>query len=711
MLCPAPALAADPVSFRREVVPAFTAAGCNAGACHGSPTGKNGFRLSLRGYDPASDLATLTREFDGRRIDRTAPGNSLILQKTTGKSAHEGGIRLHVNEARYRLIRDWIAQGATDDKLARPTQLTVTPAHTERIGTTSPFALQVTATFADGTTKSVTHLTRFATTDEAVAKVTLANQVIRTGRGEAAVTAEYMGLMAVAGVRFLDPGPAVNLTGRPAANFIDRLVADKLQDLRVEPSPLCSDAEFVRRAALDATGRLPTPERIRAFLADTRPDKRDRFIDGLLASVEYADWWGMKWADRLGVNQRFTGKKGAVKYFAWVRAEVAANVPEDVLARRVLTAAGGNYSNPPAGFYRRLRNPQTRAEEISQLFLGVRIGCAKCHNHPGERWTQDDYYHLAAFFARVGYRDGPFYVETYDKEETVLVPRTGEAVQPRSGKVMPSKFLGGAVPEIGPEQDRREVFAAWLTRPDNPFFAKAAANRIWFHLFGRGIVEPVDDIRATNPPANGPLLDTLAAELVKSGFDRKHLIRLILQSRTYQASSTTTPANEWAGKYGAYYTVRRLGAEELYDAIADAAGSIEKFPGQPAGTPASRLPDGEYQHPFLTAFGRPARAIACECEREADTTLGQALHLSGGRTFDSLERKPGGRIDRLLAAGTSNDDVVNELFLATLCRLPTSEERAVAEKRLPAVGAAGRKAAVEDLLHALLNHPEFVFQH
>jgi hypothetical protein len=568
----------------------------------------------------------------------------------------------------------------------------------------------VIATFEDGSTKDVSHLSRFATTDETVSKVSNTGTVIRTGRGEAAVIAEYTGLMATTGVRFLDPGPELPATP-PAANVVDRFVFAKLHDLRVEQSPLCTDAEFVRRVSLDVTGRLPTPDRVRAFLADVRPDKRDRFIDELLSSTEYADWWGLKWADRLGVNQRFTGKIGAVKYHAWIRSLIADNVPEDELARRVLTATGGNYANPPAGFYRRLRDPATRAEEISQLFMGVRIGCAKCHNHPGENWTQDDFYHFAAFFARIAYRDGPFFVEIYNKEETVWVPRTGEAVQPRTGKTMPPRFPGGETPAIGPMQDRRVVFADWLTRPDNPFFAKAAANRIWFHHFGRGIVEPVDDIRATNPPANAPLLAALADELVKTGFDRKHLIRTILRSRTYQSGSAASRDNEWTGKYAAYYPVRRLGAEVLFDAIADAAGTVEKFPGQPPGLPASRLPDGEYQHPFLTAFGRPARALACECEREADTTLGQALHLSGGRTFDDLLRKPGGRIDKLLAVGKSNDDVTDELFLATLGRLPTTEERAVAVKRLPAVGSPQRKGAIEDLLHAMVNHPEFVFQH
>jgi hypothetical protein len=701
----------DPVSFRRDVLPALTKSGCNAGACHGTPTGKNGFRLSLRGYDPALDLHTLTREFGGRRIDRHTPDKSLLLAKGTARTPHEGGRRIDPDGELYRLVRDWIAQGANDDEAAPPVALEAIPAKAVLDALSFRQTIRVMAKFPDGSVKDVTHLTRFVVNDEAMAAVTPTGEVVRRKPGEVAVAAEYMGLVATAVVLFLDDSPDFRWPDPPVSNFIDQHVFARLKELRIEPSALCTDAEFVRRAHLDAIGRLPTPERVRAFLADESPDKRARLIDELLERDEYADWWGLKWADRLGVNQRFVGKIGAVKYHRWVREQVAANVPEDEFARRVLTAAGGNYSNPPAGFYRRLRNPETRAEEVSQLFLGVRIGCAKCHNHPGERWTQDDYYGLAAFFARLRYRDGPFFIQQYDKEETVIPLREGEVTQPRTGRVMAPKYLGGPAADVAPGEDRREAFARWLTAPDNPYFARAAVNRVWFHLFGRGLVEPVDDFRTTNPPSHPDLLDALAADFVRHGHDRKHLIRLVMTSRTYQLSHRPTPTNRADEKYFSKYPVRRLGAEQLLDAIADATGAAEKFPQVPAGTPAAALADGEYKHPLLEAFGRPARAMACECERETDTTLGQALHLVGGFTFDRQLRHPDGRVARLLNEDRSEAEVIEELFLATLSRPPTDAERAKMLAHFAARGPEQRRAVAEDLLHALINSNEFLFQH
>jgi hypothetical protein len=698
------------ISFRREVVPILTRAGCNSGACHGTPTGKNGFRLSLRGYDPASDYYSLRREFAGRRLDRFHPDASLILAKATSRVPHEGGKRFDPDEVQYKLIRGWIARGAHDDSAAPPVQLDVPPRHAILDAPNQSQALRVVARFADGTTKDVTHLTRFSVNDETVARVGSNGVVHKRQHGEAAVAAEYMGLMATARIAFRDAAPGFRWPNPPANNFVDPLVFAKWKELRIEPSGLCTDAAFIRRAHLDAIGRLPTPGRVRAYLADQSPDKRARLVDELLARPEFADWWGLKWADRLGVNQRFVGKIGAVKYHRWVREQIAANVPEDEFARQVLTAGGGNYTHPPAGFFRRLRDPMTRAEEISQLFLGVRIGCAKCHNHPGERWTREDYYGLAAFFARIRYHNGPFFIQQYDKEETVFCVRDGDVKHPNTGQVMPPKFLGGAVPTIAANQDRREVFAAWLTAPDNPFFARAAVNRIWYHLLGRGVVEPVDDFRGTNPPSNPELLDALDADFVKHGFDRKHLIRVVMTSRTYQLASAPTATNREDDKYFSHYPLRRLGAEQLLDAIAGATGAPEKFRGFPLGTPAAALPDGEFKHPLLEAFGRPARAMACECERNSDTTLGQALHLVGGLTFDHQVRNPAGRVARLLKSDRPDAEIVDELFLATLSRLPTAEER----RRMLAHFAArpdGRTATAEDILHALLNSTEFLFQH
>jgi hypothetical protein len=390
---------------------------------------------------------------------------------------------------------------------------------------------------------------------------------------------------------------------------------------------------------------------------------------------------------------------------------MAANVPEDEFARTILTAAGGNYSNPPAGFFRRTRNPELRAEEVAQLFLGVRIGCAKCHNHPGESWTQDDYYGAAAFFARVQYRDGPFFVGIYDKEETVLAKPDAEVTHPRTGATVKPKFPGGVVADLAPGLDRRAAFAEWLTAPGNPYFARAAANRIWFHLLGRGVVEPVDDFRATNPPSVPALLDALTADLVAHRFDRKHLIRTVMNSRVYQSSGKTNATNADDGKYFSHYVPRRIGAEALLDAVCDATGVPERFKGFPPGTRAVQLPDGEFPYPFLRVFGRPPRASACECERDTDTTLHMALMLQGGDFVQAKLTDPAGRVAALAASKRSDREVIEEMFLLTLSRRPTKDEVARVTDFFTKDGKRTRQQHYEDLMHALLNHPEFLFRH
>ena len=704
--------AADRVSFARDVVPVLTRAGCNSGACHGTPTGKNGFRLSLRGYDPTLDILTLTKEVGGRRIDRVSPGRSLILEKATARIAHEGGRRLTNDTPQYQLLHDWIAQGAEDDSIRspRPVLLGVTPAQAVIDDPLKSLALKAHATFRDGTKRDVTHLTRFTVNDELAARVGLDASVNRLKVGEVVIIAEYMGLITPSVVLFREPKPDFRFPEVPEWNYIDKHVFAKLKLLQIGPAPLCTDEVFIRRAYLDAVGRLPRPDEVGAFLANTDPSKRTRLIDSLLELPEFADWWALKWSDRLGVNQRFVGKIGAVKYHQWVRGAMAANIPEDEFARRILTAAGGNYSNPPAGFYRRLRNSELRAEEVSQLFMGVRIGCAKCHNHPGENWTQDDYYALAAFFARIQYRDGPFFIQIYDKEETILTRRDAEVKQPGTGDVVAPRFPGAASP-LASEDDRRSAFAGWLTAPENPYFARATANRIWFHLLGRGVVEPVDDFRGTNPPSIPALLDALAADLVAHGFDRKHLIRTIMNSRVYQSSGETNATDADDGKYFSRYVPRRIGAEALLDAVCDATGVPEKFKGFPAGTRAVQLPDGEFPYAFLRVFGRPPRASACECERENDTTLHMALMLQGGDFLQAKLTDPFGRVAALAASKRDDRAVIEQLFLATLCRRPTKDEMAALLGFLGKNDRRTRKEQIEDALHALLNHPEFLFQH
>ncbi len=704
--------APQPVSFRHEVEPILTRAGCNAGACHGTPSGKNGFRLSLRGYDPGLDILTLTREVHARRLDLVDPAASLLLRKATAQVPHEGGQRLTPGDMQYQLLLRWIAEGARDDSTSAPplTHLEVSPPHDILDEPATTRQLRVLAHFSDGSRRDVTHLTRFGVNDDTIAIVLPDGRVEKRKAGEAAVTAEYLGQMATARLLFRNAKPGFVWHAPPEHNYIDHHVFNKLRLLQLQPSPLCSDSEFLRRVFLDVIGKLPTPDEVRRFLGSDDPNKRQRVIDELLERPEFADWWALKWADRLGCNQRFVGKIGAHLYHEWIRQAMLANMPDDELARIIVTGRGGNYSNPPAGFYRRLRDPQARAEEVAQLFLGVRIGCARCHNHPGERWMQDDYYGLAAFFARVRYRNGPFFVQLYDKEETVYEARQGEVVHLRTGKTMAPRFLGGAIASLRPTDDRREALARWLTRADNPFFARNAANRIWYHLFGQGIVEPVDDFRGSNPPCNEELLDALAADYVRHGFDRKYLIRTIVSSRTYQLSATPTEDNVQDTRYFSHARVRLLQAEQLLDAIASAAGAAVKFPAIPLGMSAAALPDGEYKHPFLEAFGRPARAMVCECERDTDTNLGQALHLVGGRTIQALLHDPAGRASRLSASALPDEKVIEELFLASLSRVPSTEEHSLVSEKLRKSGAE-RRRVLEDILWALVNHKEFLFQH
>lgn len=716
--------AAPPVSFRFDVLPVLTKAGCNSGTCHGTPTGKNGFRLSLRGYDAATDLHTLTREQQGRRLDRLQPDASLLLLKATNQIPHEGGRRILPGSDSYRLLRDWIAQSAdagpneSSGDAVRLVGLEISPLQQLLQAPATARALAVTAAFSDGSRRDVTHLTRFGTTDDRVATVSPQGTIEKQGRGETTITAEFCNQFAAARIVFVEPVSEFHWSNPPQHNEIDRHIFNRLKLLSIEPSRQSSDSEFVRRVYLDLIGRLPTVTETKLLLAEEAPDKRARLIDDLLARPEFADWWALKWADRLGCNRRFAGKTGALKYQLWIRHAMAVNLPEDQFARAILTAGGPNYSSPAASFWRRLRvgairpeiDPLLAAEEVSQLFLGVRIQCARCHNHPAERWTQDDFYGLAACFTRIRFKDGDTVNNRYDKEESVFITRTGELKHPRTDLVTPPRVLDGQVLPADEGDDLRAAFANWLTAPDNRFFARTSVNRIWFHLFGRGLVEPVDDFRASNPASHPELLDWLAEDFVRHGFNRLHTIRTIVNSRVYQSSSATTTTNAGDERYFSHARIRLLQSEQLIDAICQATEVPERYPDFPAGTPAVALADGEYKHPFLEAFGRPVRASACECERDTQTNLSQALQLVSGPVVQGKLRDDAGRAARLAASTLSDDEVLDELFLTTLCRPPSNEERQSLGPRLKQATPT-RRAVVEDLLWLLINHPEFVFQH
>jgi hypothetical protein len=706
-----------PVSFRYEVLPVLTKAGCNQGTCHGTPTGKNGFRLSLRGFDPSADLLSLTHDIGGRRINRVEVDQSLMLLKAVNAIPHEGGRRFDPHSQDYRLLRDWIADGANDDGAqAALMRVTIEPTRAQLEAPQSEQRLQVTAHFADGAQRDVTSLCRWSSSDDQVAAVDRSGEVHKVRRGEATVSAEFCGRFASCTVLFRESDPTFRWPDHAERNLIDRHVFAKLKLLEIEPSANCSDATFLRRVTLDLTGRLPDPADIRDFLADQRSDKRDRVVEQLLDSPAFADWWAMKWTDRLGGNQRFTGKFGAMKYHAWIRAAMAKNVPEDVFVRELLTASGPNYENPPASFWRRMRvggigkevDAELAAEEVSQLFLGVRIQCARCHNHPAERWTQDDFCGLAAFFKRLKFKQGEYFNHTYDKEDVVYLTDAGEMRHPRTGAIVPPTLLDGGVASLGSGEDPRIAFAQWLTAPDNRWFARNSVNRLWYHLFGRGIIDPVDDVRDSNPPSHPELLDELTREFIVSGFNRIHVLRLIAQSQTYQTDSLPTPTNAEDDRYFSHAQVRLLPAEALLDAISQSTEIAERFPELPAGTRAVTLPDGEYKHPFLEAFGRPARSLACECERDPATNFQQALQLVSGQTVALKVRSDQSRAARLAASTLSAAEIIDELFLATLGRTANSAER---ELLLPKVGPpeSNRRASAEDLLWTLLNHREFLF--
>jgi hypothetical protein len=705
---------AQPISFRHELIAALNVGGCNAGACHGTPSGKNGFRLSLRGYDPEADYVQLTRDVLGRRTDRLDADASLMLQKALGRVPHEGGQRFPQSSLAAQVFRAWLAQGLRDDTpgLAAVTGIDVLPGPRVLNNPARWQQLAVIARFADGSVADVTRLTVFTSSDSAVASVDPAGLVEFQQSGEVAVLCRYLDLMQSVRLTYLEPRKGFHWPNPPETNYVDSHVFAKLKMLNIPPADLSSDQEFVRRAFLDLCGILPTPAETKAFLADKAGDKRARLIDALLGRTEYADFWTLKWSDVLRSNRKTIQVKGTYVYQKWLHDRIARDTPFDRVVRDLLTADGSTFANPPANYYRIARDPQNLAETTAQLFFGVRMQCAKCHNHPFERWTQDDYYSTAAFFARVRQKPDPVQHGANPQApgaEYIYTDRAGEVVQPRTGKVMAPRFIGGGAAEIPPGKDRRRVFAEWLTAQGNPFFARSVVNRVWFHLTGRGIVDPVDDFRDSNPSANDALLDALAQDFVARGFDVKHIIRVIMNSRTYQLSTQTDELNKDDNKYFSHAVTKLLTAEQLLDAICAATDVPEKYPGLPPGTRAAQLPDGEINHVFLKTFGQPGRELACECEREGDSNLAQALQLINGPTINDKLRNPNNRLGKLLTRKASDRDLLNDLYLATVSRPPAAGEVQAAMDHV--TRAPDKRKAWEDLHWALLNSKEFLFRH
>ena len=723
------------VSFRRQVMGVLSTGGCNTGSCHGLPSGRGGFRLSLWGHDPAADYVQLTRDALGRRADRLHPDSSLVLLKALGLVAHEGGRRFAPESPEAGTLRAWLAQGLRDDPPDLPalTGLDVTPDARVLYDPERRQQLTVRARFADGSGGDVTRLTVFSSSDPAVARAGPTGLVEFNTAGEVAVLCRYLDQVRSVRLTCLKPRPGFRWPDAPENNDVDRHVFAKLKLLGIAPSDLCTDAEFVRRAYLDVCGRLPTPDETRAFVSSPDPGKRSRLTDTLLARPEYADFWALKWADILRVRKTNIQPHGVRIYHSWLRTAVRDDAPFDGLARALLTSQGHSYLDGPVNFYCVVREPKNAgdlvqhdlAETTSQVFLGVRMQCAKCHNHPFERWTQDDYHGLAAFFAQVKqHREGKHPGVGNPEHRPVSItldPNAPPAVQPRTGKPVPARFLGGPAPDVARGQDPRAHLAAWLTRADNPFFARAVANRVWHHLMGRGIVDPVDDFRDSNPPVNDELLDALAREFVANGFRVKPLVRLVMNSRTYQLSTRPNESNKDDGKYFSHVYVKPLTAEVMLDALCDVTGVPEKYEGVPLGTRAVQLPDGEVitspgrylnyeRHPFMKTFGQPAREVVCECARENEYTLAQALELMNGRTLTGKLTRPDNRLGRLLADKTLSDrQVLDELYLAALSRPPSD---ATAAAFLAHVArAADKRKAWEDVLWTLLRSNEFVYRH
>jgi Protein of unknown function (DUF1553)/Protein of unknown function (DUF1549) len=706
---------ANAVSFRNDVIAAFNVGGCNMGACHGTPSGKNGFKLSLRGFDPGADFLQLTREQFGRRTDSQNPEQALILLKGLGRVPHEGGSRWLPSGLPAEMIAEWHKAGLPDDAKTLPTvkKLSVLPGSRVQLTPAKWQQLAVQATFSDGTTRDVTRLTNFSTSDLGVADVN-ANGLVEFKRpGEVAVLVRYLEEMVSIRLTFLEPRAGFTWPKPTENNYVDTHTFDKLKLLTIAPSELCNDNEFVRRVFLDTIGRMPTPTETMAFLKSTEAAKRSKLIDELVTMPEFADFWSLKWADVLRSNRKTIQLKGSTGMQAWLRDQFHRNVPFDATVKELLTSTGSTYANPPANYYRIAKEPTALAEATAQLFLGVRMQCAKCHNHPFERWSQDDYYGLSAVFARVKTRGSTNVSDKAPKPnelgEVVYVERGGEVTQPRTGQKMNPRFPGSGEAKMEPGTDRRSAFADWLTASGNAFFAKSVANRVWFHLMGKGIVDPVDDFRESNPAANDALLNALAEDFTKSKFNLQHLITTILKSRVYQLSAIPNDTNRDDGKYFSKALTKLLPAEPLLDAICDVTGLPEKFAGLPMGTRAVQLPDGEVNHPFLKTFGQPARELACECEREADGNLAQALLLINGPTVNEKLKNPGNRLGMLLAAKKSETEMLNELYLVALARLPDAEETKIS---LAHVGkGTDKRKAWEDVLWAILNTREFLFRH
>jgi hypothetical protein len=719
---PAPAHQVAEPSFRNHVQSVLTKSGCNMGACHGAGAGKNGFYLSLRGYNDEADWVAITRNAGGRRITPADPGRSLLLLKATGTVPHKGGRRFDVGSQEYTTLANWIAAGAPgpQDSDAKLAKLEVLPAHA-RLQPGATNQMQVRAHFSDGRVEDVTRWAKYSSANETVANVGDTGEVKVVGFGEAGVTAWYLSQIAVAFVTspYTNQLSADTFAKLPRRNFIDEEVNVKLAELNLPPSPRATDSEFIRRAYLDTIGVLPTTQEVRSFLADPQPasGKRDALIERLLARPEFTDYWTYKWSDLLLVNSRTLRPAAARAYHSWIRQQVERNRPWDELVRDIVTAQGSNLENGAAGFFLLHDDPRSMAETTTQAFMGMSVGCAKCHNHPSEKWTNDDYFALANLFSRVRTKNG-----AADGERILVSSASGELAQPRTGRPQKPRPLTGTALDFDSHADRRAHLADWLTSRDNPYFAKAIVNRVWANFYGVGLVEKVDDLRVSNPASNEKLLQAAADFLAAQKFDLKALMREILRSEAYQRSSEPLPGNAADTRFYARYYPRRLMAEVILDAYSQVTGVPTEFKRAtgngdtftftyPAGTRALELPDSQIASYFLKSFGKPDRLQTCECERTAEPSVAQVLHIANGSTLNDKLRSEKCGFTAGLADNRTAEALIEEAYLSALARFPGDEEKARLAKLVATTPVEERRALLEDTYWALLSSKEFLFNH
>jgi hypothetical protein len=707
-----------PIDFTRDVEPALTKAGCNAGACHGSFQGRGGFQLSLLGFDAAFDYDVLTKASRGRRINAGIPEQSLLLQKPTGIVPHGGGRRISVNSEVAAILKEWIADGMPGPRLdaLKGLRLKVEPADLviplkqsggqEGEQPAGSRSLKVTATFGEGVERDVTAWAAYDVREKLIAEVSKTGIVSAHRAGKTAVQIRYLGQVAVVGISvpYSGSGPFEF----PSQNFIDELATVEWRRINAAPAPLCDDATFLRRVFLDVIGTLPTADETRRFLAESDPQKRSKTIDALLQRPEYVDYWSLRWGDLLRAHRRYLGDKGLASFSGWIRQSVRENKPLDQLARELLTAQGNLFTNGPVAYYFIDEKVEELAETTSQVFLGVRMQCTRCHHHPNEVWSQADYYGLASFFSRLETKDSGQLGSRFGGPKS-LRPSAKENPNRKPLMAAIPRLFGDVIPVATAEEDPRQQLADWMTRSDNPYFARNFVNRYWSALMGRGLVEPVDDLRATNPASMPAILDALAKDFVDHHYDSKHLLRTICNSRLYQLATELNPQRDVDGQLFTHRIPRRLPAEVLLDAINQVVGTSETFVGQPPGTRAIALPDPTIASHFLSTFGRPLRNNPCDCARGSNPDLSQVLHLANSPDLHQKLVSDTGRLTQAVKGGKTDDQLVEELYYCVFGRSPSDNERQAVRESL--AESKSREEGWQDVLWAMINSSEFLFNH